>query len=135
MKAKTVRDAVSHTYSEVSLHVSIQKQLVRVWHFLQNLYAMSELAQELIKSRTQTNSWSLQSYPGKVKLPSDILRALPSPDAANKVCRDILVPCHKLIRLLQILKTVYLPEQTLSWLAELKTKAGSAVKVWSTDFI
>jgi sister-chromatid-cohesion protein PDS5 len=46
---------------------------------------MSELAQELIKSRTQSNSWSLQSYPGKVKLPSDILRALPSSDAANKV--------------------------------------------------
>jgi len=87
-----VRDSESHTYSE-------------------NLYAMSELAQELIKSRTQSNSWSLQSYPGKVKLPSDILRALPSPDAANK-----------------ILKTVYLPEETLSWLAELKTKAGTTVK-------
>lgn len=46
---------------------------------------MGELAQELIKSRTASNSWSLQSYPGKVKLPSDILRALPSPEAANKV--------------------------------------------------
>jgi hypothetical protein len=51
---------------------------------------MSELAQELIKSRTQSNSWSLQSYPGKVKLPSDILRALPSPDAANKVSTQAL---------------------------------------------
>jgi sister-chromatid-cohesion protein PDS5 len=51
---------------------------------------MSELAQELIKSRTQSNSWSLQSYPGKVKLPSDILRALPSPDAANKVSSGVL---------------------------------------------
>lgn len=51
---------------------------------------MSELAQELIKSRAQSNSWSLQSYPGKVKLPSDILRALPSPDAANKVSTQTL---------------------------------------------
>ncbi|KIM85696.1 hypothetical protein PILCRDRAFT_341662 [Piloderma croceum F 1598] len=72
---------------------------------------MSELAQELIKSRAQSNSWSLQSYPGKVKLPSDILRALPSPDAANK-----------------ILKTTYLPEETQTWLAELKSKAGSTAK-------
>jgi hypothetical protein len=46
---------------------------------------MSELAQELIKARAQTRSWSLQSYPGKVKLPSDILRALPNPEAATKV--------------------------------------------------
>ncbi|KZP25702.1 ARM repeat-containing protein [Athelia psychrophila] len=88
MKAKTVRDPESHTHSE-------------------NLYAMSELAQELIKNRTQAHSWSLQSFPGKVKLPPDILRALPSAEAANK-----------------ILKTVYLPEETSAWLAEMRTKAG-----------
>ncbi|KAG1784584.1 armadillo-type protein [Suillus plorans] len=82
MKAKTVRDGQSHTYSE-------------------NLYAMSELTQELIKARAQARSWSLQSYPGKVKLPSDILRALPNPEAATK-----------------ILKTVYLPEETSAWLSE-----------------
>ncbi|KAF7975521.1 hypothetical protein HWV62_9337 [Athelia sp. TMB] len=72
-----------------------------------NFYAISELAQELIKNRTQIHSWSLQSFPGKVKLPSDILRALPSAEAANK-----------------ILKTVYLPEETSAWLADLRTKTG-----------
>jgi hypothetical protein len=46
---------------------------------------MSELTQELIKARAQARSWSLQSYPGKVKLPSDILRSLPNPEAATKV--------------------------------------------------
>jgi sister-chromatid-cohesion protein PDS5 len=46
---------------------------------------MSDLAQELIKGRCQLHSWSLQSYPGKIKLPSDILRALPSAESANKV--------------------------------------------------
>ena len=49
---------------------------------------MSELAQELIKIRTQLHSWDLQSYPGKVKLPSDILRALPNSETANRVHRD-----------------------------------------------
>ena len=46
---------------------------------------MADLAQELIKARAQARSWTLQSYPGKVKLPSDILRSLPSPDAVAKV--------------------------------------------------
>jgi sister-chromatid-cohesion protein PDS5 len=47
---------------------------------------MSELAQELIKIRAHVHSWSIQSYPGKVKLPADILKAHAGPDAANKVC-------------------------------------------------
>jgi sister-chromatid-cohesion protein PDS5 len=46
---------------------------------------MSELAQELIKGRCQLHSWNLQAYPGKVKLPSDILKALPAAQVANKV--------------------------------------------------
>ncbi|KAF4563796.1 hypothetical protein EYR36_003038 [Pleurotus pulmonarius] len=81
-KAKTVRDADSHTHSE-------------------NLYVMSELAQELIKTHAHNHSWSIASYPGKVKLPPDILRPLPSVEAANKV-----------------IKTVYLPEYALAWLKE-----------------
>ena len=46
---------------------------------------MADLAQELIKALAQARSWTLQSYPGKVKLPSDILRALPGPGAVAKV--------------------------------------------------
>ncbi|KIJ63153.1 hypothetical protein HYDPIDRAFT_113739 [Hydnomerulius pinastri MD-312] len=91
MKAKTVRDAESHTYSE-------------------NLYTMAELAQELIKARAGARSWTLQSYPGKVKLPSDILRALPNPEAASK-----------------ILKTQYLSEETTAWLKETKAHKPAAV--------
>ncbi|KAH9928578.1 armadillo-type protein [Amylocystis lapponica] len=82
MKAKTVRDAESHAFSE-------------------NLYAVSELAQHLIKTRAKMKSWSIESYPGKIRLPPDILRPLPGAEAAN-----------------EILKTVYLPENTLAWLAE-----------------
>ncbi|KAF9457542.1 armadillo-type protein [Collybia nuda] len=92
MKGKTVRDAESHTYT-------------------QNLYVISELAQELIKTRAGLHSWSIQSYPGKVRLPPDILRPLPNADAANK-----------------ILKTVYLPEETLSWLAEISKPSNQKEK-------
>jgi len=84
MKAKTVRDSESHTYSE-------------------NLYTVADLAQELIKAYAQGRSWTLQSYPGKIKLPSDILRALPGPGAVAKV-----------------VKTQYLSEETITWLREIK---------------
>lgn len=76
-KAKTVRDSESHVYSE-------------------NLYALSELAQHVIKQRAQSHSWTLQSYPGKVKLFSDILRPLPNPKSVNEVCflfPHLVSPC------------------------------------------
>ncbi|KAF8634850.1 hypothetical protein AX17_004098 [Amanita inopinata Kibby_2008] len=83
MKGKTVRDAESHGHSE-------------------NFYAICELAQELIKARAQQNTWSIQSYPGKVRLPSDILRPLPNAETANK-----------------IVKAVYLPEEALTAVKEM----------------
>ncbi|TFY68468.1 hypothetical protein EVG20_g3547 [Dentipellis fragilis] len=88
-KMKTVRDSESQVCSE-------------------HLYALSELAQHVIKARAQTHNWSLQSYPGKIKLFSDILKPLPNAQTAN-----------------EILKHVYLPEETLEWLKE-HTKAARA---------
>ncbi|KZT28070.1 hypothetical protein NEOLEDRAFT_1130032 [Neolentinus lepideus HHB14362 ss-1] len=82
MKAKTVRDADSTAHSE-------------------NLYVVSELAQGLIKARAHAQSWNLDSYPGKLKLPSDILRPLPNAEVANK-----------------IVKTSYLPVETTTWLVD-----------------
>ncbi|KAI0634818.1 armadillo-type protein [Trametes polyzona] len=92
LKAKTVRDADSQFFSE-------------------NLYACAELAQHLIKIHAKGRSWNLETYPGKVKLPGDILRPLPSAEAAN-----------------EILKTVYLPEQALTWLAEKQSKQAQEAK-------
>ncbi|KAI0047729.1 cohesin-associated protein Pds5 [Auriscalpium vulgare] len=81
-KAKTVRDSESPAHSE-------------------NLYALSELAQHIIKVKAQNHSWTLQSYPGKIKLASDILRPLPNAETANK-----------------IVKAVYLPAEALDWVKE-----------------
>ncbi|KAI0790526.1 armadillo-type protein [Abortiporus biennis] len=93
MKTKTVRDAESHAYSE-------------------NLYAASELAQHLIRTRAKAHGWSIESYPGKVKLPGDILRPLPNAEAANEV-----------------VKTVYLPEDAFSFLEEKKQHKAAERKV------
>ncbi|KAJ7135989.1 cohesin-associated protein Pds5 [Mycena epipterygia] len=82
MKGKTVRDAESQ-------------------HHTENLYIICELAQELIKIWAHSQSLNIATYPGKIKLPPDILRPLPNADTANK-----------------ILKTVYLPDQMVAWLKE-----------------
>ncbi|KDQ60158.1 hypothetical protein JAAARDRAFT_711869 [Jaapia argillacea MUCL 33604] len=94
MKLKTVRDAESSAISE-------------------RLYIVSEVAQEVIKLRASSRSWNLQSYPGKIKLPSDILRPLPSAETTNK-----------------ILKTVYLPENAVAHFADLSSKSAPQPKVW-----
>lgn len=83
----------------------------------QNFYVVCELAQSLIKSRAQTQSWPLSSYPGKVKLPSDILRPLPSSEATNEVCSSQVVCLFETFHenIIQVLKTVYLPPEFNSW--------------------
>ncbi|KAJ7039761.1 armadillo-type protein [Mycena alexandri] len=81
-KAKTVRDAESEHYSE-------------------NLYVVAELAQELIKIWAHSHSLNITTYPGKVKLPGDILRPLANSETSNK-----------------IIKTVYLDERMLAWVKE-----------------
>jgi len=92
-KAKTVRDSESHLYSE-------------------NLYALSELAQHIIKDVAKRHSWTLQGFPMKVKLPTGILRPLPNAEAANK-----------------ILKQVFLPSEALDWLDQARLARASATEV------
>lgn len=84
-RLKSVRDARSHAHSEVGNYsVScVGVYLLNTW--TQNLYTISELAQYIIKLRAQAHNWTLQVIPKKVKLPSDILRPLPTPEAANEV--------------------------------------------------
>lgn len=64
----------------------------------QNLYATSELAQHLIKIFAKAHGWTLESYPGKVRLPPDILRPLPNAEAANEVrCPSSITRVRSLI--------------------------------------
>ncbi|KAH7345730.1 cohesin-associated protein Pds5 [Rhizoctonia solani] len=81
LKAKTVRDADSQVFSE-------------------HLYVLSELAQHLIRARAKNRGWTLNTYPGKVKIPADLFRALPNHEAASKIS-----------------KKEYLPEENLQWLS------------------
>ncbi|PWY99706.1 ARM repeat-containing protein [Testicularia cyperi] len=65
-RVKGVRDAESQGASE-------------------NLYALSELAQLVIKRRAAQHGWSIESYPGKITLPGDIFKPLPSRDVQREI--------------------------------------------------
>lgn len=69
-----------------------------------------------------------------MKLPSDIFKRLPNSDAANTVSVSAVLHPLVLKQSLQILKTVYLPEETLQWLGQLgkRIKSPTAVKVTFT---
>jgi sister-chromatid-cohesion protein PDS5 len=87
-KGKSVRDAESHAYSVViSFSFPYISFRFSYTSYAQNFYVMCELAQVLIKNRAQAQSWTLPSYPGKVRLPVDILRPLPNAEATNEARR------------------------------------------------
>nr|WJN24942.1 cohesin maintenance factor [Pseudozyma pruni] len=97
-RVKGVRDAESQGASE-------------------NLYALSELAQLVIKKRAAEKGWSIESYPGKVTLPGDIFKPLPS----REVQREIY-------------DRSYLPADLVRVLSEIKVKpraGGAAGPKWS----
>lgn len=71
-RVKGVRDAESQGASE-------------------NLYMLSELAQLVIKRRAAQQSWTIESYPGKITLPGDIFKPLPTREVQREAST---VPCY-----------------------------------------
>jgi sister-chromatid-cohesion protein PDS5 len=53
----------------------------------ENLYVLSDLAQALIRAWEEQNNWTMQSWPGKTKLPSGIFRPLESHERAQDIAK------------------------------------------------
>lgn len=53
----------------------------------ENLYVLSDLSQALIRSWEEQNNWTMQSWPGKMRLPSGIFRALESHERAQEIAK------------------------------------------------
>lgn len=53
----------------------------------ENLYILSDLSQALIRSWEEQNSWTMQSWPGKMRLPSGIFRVLESHERAQEIAK------------------------------------------------
>ncbi|KAF2795594.1 sister chromatid cohesion and DNA repair protein [Melanomma pulvis-pyrius CBS 109.77] len=57
----------------------------------ENLYVLSDLAQALIRIWEEQNGWSMQSWPGKLKLPAGIFKPLESHERAQEIADKVWV--------------------------------------------
>lgn len=53
----------------------------------ENLYILSDLAQALIRAWEEQNNWTMQSWPGKMKLPSGIFKPLENHERAQDIAK------------------------------------------------
>lgn len=57
----------------------------------ENLYILSDLSQTLIRLWEEQNGWSMQSWPGKLKLPAGIFKPLESHERAQEIADKVWV--------------------------------------------
>lgn len=69
-----------------------------------NLYRITELCQLMIKELADSKGWNLQTWPGKMKLPSDLFAPMDDYQEAQKVISRIYIPDDVQIELRQTLK-------------------------------
>lgn len=58
----------------------------------ENLYVLSDLAEAVIRHYQEVQGWSIQIYPGKVRLPSGLFASLPSHAVAQEISEKRYVP-------------------------------------------
>ncbi|CAB4432910.1 unnamed protein product [Rhizophagus irregularis] len=78
-RLKQVRDAQTLDQSEVI-------------HIHNNLYALSDLTEYLIRIKCKSCSWSLPTFPGHVKLPEDLFKNLPNPEVISEIMKKSYIP-------------------------------------------
>jgi sister-chromatid-cohesion protein PDS5 len=91
LEAVAVSDNVSYLYCVSAQLKSVKDRLAAD---SENLYALSELSQTLIRELCASNSWSLQTFPGKIGMPRDLFQKLEPSETS------------------QVLKTVYLESKS-----------------------
>lgn len=69
-----------------------------------NLYRVTELCQLMIKELADSKGWTLQTWPGKMKLPSDLFAPMDDYQEAQKVISRIYIPDDVQIELRHTLK-------------------------------
>lgn len=57
-----------------------------------NLYVLSDIAQAVIRAYADTHSWSITTYPGKLRLPSGLFAQLPSHTIAQEISEKVYAP-------------------------------------------
>ncbi|KAL1305926.1 hypothetical protein AAFC00_004068 [Neodothiora populina] len=57
-----------------------------------NLYVLSDIAQAVIRAYADTQGWSINTYPGKLRLPSGLFAQLPSHSTAQAIAEKQYAP-------------------------------------------
>ena len=71
-----------------------------------NLYRVAELCQLMIKELADSKNWNLQTYPGKMQLPSDIFSPIGDYQEAQRTISKIYIPDEVQVALLQHLRKI-----------------------------
>ncbi len=58
----------------------------------ENLYYLSDLAQAVIRRYEEVHGWSMQTWPGKMSLPSALFAKLPSHEVAQEIADKMWLP-------------------------------------------
>lgn len=57
----------------------------------ENLYVLSDLSQAVVRRFEEQKGWSMQAWPGKIKLPGGIFKPLPSHEAAQEIATKTFI--------------------------------------------
>ncbi|KAF2003165.1 sister chromatid cohesion and DNA repair protein [Amniculicola lignicola CBS 123094] len=91
LKSVATQDNLSLIFHMAQRAKGVADGIVRSEQADQNLYILSDLAQALIRIWEEHNGWSLQSYPGKLKLPAGIFRQLESHEKAQDIADKVWI--------------------------------------------
>ncbi|KAG7661421.1 PDS5 [[Candida] subhashii] len=69
-----------------------------------NLYRISELAQLVIKEYSDYKNWPIQTWQGKIKLPTDIYAPMASPKEAQSIVARVFIPEEIQIKLINFIR-------------------------------
>lgn len=69
-----------------------------------NLYVLSDLSQAVIRRYEDQKGWSMQAWPGKIKLPGGVYKALPSHEVAQEIATKTFVDEHVVDRLDDVIR-------------------------------
>ena len=72
---------------------------------VKTLYSVAEIAQLTIRELCQTRNWTMQTWPGKIKLAPKLFAPMKSTDEAQAIIRQAFVPTQVLPKLTTIIKS------------------------------
>ncbi|KAL7275171.1 Sister chromatid cohesion protein pds5 [Rhizina undulata] len=70
----------------------------------ENLYYLSELSQAVIRRYGDYHHWTIQTWPGKLRLPAGLFAPMPSPEISLEVARKTYLPAEIDVKLDGLIK-------------------------------